>query len=107
MFLCQKFDSRERSLLTHVLPVPVEFCFMAACHFLMRSLAVRDSISPSSSFPSKSNVALLSLVLRMEVRRVMIPVEQANYYTKEYAYGRHIQRVREVLGVNSWSKTLL
>jgi hypothetical protein len=67
-------------------------------HFLMRSLAVRDSIS-FEQLPVEIECCVLSLVFRMEVRRVMVPVEHANYYTKEYAYGWHTQRAREGLGV--------
>ena len=99
MFLCQRFDSRKRSLLPHVLPVLVEFCFMAACPLLDEILGSSRLNVSFEQLAVEIECCVLSLVFRIEVRRVMVPVEHANYYTKEYAYGWHTQRAREGLGI--------
>lgn len=105
MFLCQRFDSRERSLLPHVLPVLVEFCFMAACPLLDEILGSSRLNVSFEQLAVEIECCVLSLVFRMEMRRVMVPVEHANYYTKEYAYGWHTQRARE-RGIRSYGVKL-
>jgi hypothetical protein len=90
--LFQRLNPYEPLPLPHMFPVFVKLRFMET-----RSL---PNEIPSSSrinfaveqFAVEIELCVLSLVLRVKMRRVVIPVEHANYYTKENAYGRHANR---------------
>jgi hypothetical protein len=43
-------------------------------------------------FAVEIELCVLSLVLRVKMRRIVIPIEHATYYTKENANGRHANR---------------
>jgi len=76
-----------------MLPVLVKFWFMAACPLLDEIFSGPRINLTFEQRPVEIECCVLSLVFRMEVRRVMIAVEHTNYYTKENAYRRHTEYV--------------
>ena len=89
MLLFQRLDSYELFFLSHVFPVCVEFSFMEACPLLDEVLSGPGIQLAFKQFTVEIKRRVLSLVLRVEVGRIVIAVEHANYYTKENAYSRH------------------
>ena len=81
MLLFQWCDSDELSLLPHVFPVIVEFSFMEARPLLDEILGISRIDLTIEQLAVKIESCILSLVFRMEVRRIVIAVEHANDYT--------------------------